>query len=54
MRRNRRRIDRLREYGEAGYDRVVVQQVGVDQDRFLDVYAESVLPSFAAAGVAGA
>ena len=43
-----------REYGEAGYDRVVVQQVGVDQDRFLDMYAESVLPSFAAAGVAGA
>jgi G6PDH family F420-dependent oxidoreductase len=42
-------IDRLREYGEAGYDRVVVQQIGVDQDRFLDAYAESVLPSFAGA-----
>jgi coenzyme F420-dependent glucose-6-phosphate dehydrogenase len=47
-------IDRLREYGEAGYDRVAVQQVGLDQDRFLDMYAESVLPSFAAAGVARA
>jgi G6PDH family F420-dependent oxidoreductase len=46
-------LDRLREYGEAGYDRVVVQQVGVDQDRFLDMYARSVLPSFAATGVAG-
>jgi hypothetical protein len=31
-----------------------VQQVGLDQDRFLDMYAESVLPSFAAAGVARA
>ena len=53
--RTRRRISTASaEYGEAGYDRVVVQQVGVDQDRFLDMYAESVLPSFAAAGVAGA
>jgi hypothetical protein len=33
---------------------VLVQQVGLDQDRFLDTYAESVLPSFATAGVAGA
>jgi coenzyme F420-dependent glucose-6-phosphate dehydrogenase len=47
-------IDRLREYGEAGYDRVAVQQVGLDQEHFLDMYAESVLPSFAAAGVARA
>ena len=47
-------LDRIREYGEAGYDRVVVQQVGVEQDRLLDMYAESVLPSFATAGVAGA
>jgi G6PDH family F420-dependent oxidoreductase len=50
----RTHIDRLREYGEAGYDRVVVQQVGTDQDRFLDMYAESVLPSFTAAGAARA
>ena len=47
-------IDRLGEYGGGGYDRVVVQQVGLDQDRFLDMYAESVLPNFAAAGVARA
>ena len=46
-------IERLRGYSEAGYDRVLVQQVGLDQDRFLDTYAESVLPSFATAGVAG-
>jgi alkanesulfonate monooxygenase SsuD/methylene tetrahydromethanopterin reductase-like flavin-dependent oxidoreductase (luciferase family) len=47
-------IDRLREYGEAGYDRVTVQQAGAEQDRFLDMYARSVLPSFATAGVSGA
>ena len=46
-------IDLLREYSDAGYDRVLVQQVGLDQDRFLDMYAESVLPSFATVGVAG-
>jgi coenzyme F420-dependent glucose-6-phosphate dehydrogenase len=42
-------VDRLREYAEAGYDRVAVQQVGADQDRFLEMYAGSVLPSFTAA-----
>jgi G6PDH family F420-dependent oxidoreductase len=47
-------VDRLREYAEAGYDRVTVQQVGLDQERFLRLYADDVLPSFAAAGAAGA
>ena len=44
-------IDRLRAYAEAGYDRVTVQQVGLDQERFLRLYEEAVLPSFAAAAV---
>ena len=37
-------LERLGEYAEAGYDRVTVQQVGVDQDRFLDLYERAVLP----------
>jgi G6PDH family F420-dependent oxidoreductase len=42
-------IERLREYASAGYDRVAVQQVGLDQERFLRFYEEAVLPSFAGA-----
>jgi coenzyme F420-dependent glucose-6-phosphate dehydrogenase len=39
-------VERLRVYQQAGFDRVVVQQVGTEQDRLLELYAESVLPSF--------
>jgi G6PDH family F420-dependent oxidoreductase len=42
-------VDRLRDYAEAGYDRVTVQQVGLDQERFFRLYEEAVLPSFAGA-----
>ena len=38
---------RLRDYAEAGYDRVTVQQVGVEQERLFDLYAREVLPELA-------
>jgi len=49
-------VARLQEYADAGYDRVTVQQVGRDQERFFRFYQERVLPSFApaTAGRAGA
>jgi G6PDH family F420-dependent oxidoreductase len=40
-------LGRLRAYAEAGYDRVVVQQVGTDQQRFFDLYRSEVLPELA-------
>jgi hypothetical protein len=40
-------VERLTEYADAGYDRVTVQQVGVDQARFLEMYERSVLPELA-------
>jgi G6PDH family F420-dependent oxidoreductase len=42
-------IDRLREYADAGYDSVTVQQVGADQWRVLDAYRHEVLPELGAA-----
>ena len=47
-------VERLREYAEAGYDRVVVQQVGLDQERLFRFYEDAVLPSFATATVGAA
>ncbi len=46
-------VARLRAYGDAGYDHVVVQQVGVDQDRFFDIYEHEVLPEIANASRLG-
>ncbi len=40
----RAHIERLREFDRAGFDRVVVQQVGVDQERLLHLYEDAVLP----------
>jgi G6PDH family F420-dependent oxidoreductase len=45
-------IDRLREYAEAGYDRITVQQVGLEQERLFDLYAREVLPELAGARAA--
>jgi G6PDH family F420-dependent oxidoreductase len=42
-------VERLKEYADAGYDRVTVQQVGVGQARFLEMYERSVLPELATA-----
>ncbi len=38
-------VDRLRAYDDAGFDRVVVQQVGLEQGRLFELYAEAVLPA---------
>jgi len=40
-----RHVAAIREYVDAGYDRVHVQQCGQDQDRLLDLYAAEVLPA---------
>ena len=44
----RAHVERLLEHAEAGYDRVVVQQVGTDQVRLIELYGGSVLPELAA------
>jgi hypothetical protein len=41
-------IDRIRDYADAGFDEVYVQQIGPDQDRFFDFWASEVAPEFAA------
>jgi G6PDH family F420-dependent oxidoreductase len=40
-------VEHLRRYVDAGYDEVFVQQVGPDQQTFLDFYVEDVLPALA-------
>lgn len=44
----------LREYAEAGYDHVLVQQIGPDQDRALAFYADEVLPRISSSAMSGA
>ena len=41
-----RHISALREYADAGFDELYVQQIGPEQDGFFDVYREHVLPRF--------
>jgi G6PDH family F420-dependent oxidoreductase len=41
-----RHIAAIREYADAGYDEVYVQQIGPEQDGFFAFYAERVLPAF--------
>ena len=43
-----RHLDAIAEYADAGFDHVVVQQCGDDQDRFIGLYAEEVLPELRA------
>jgi alkanesulfonate monooxygenase SsuD/methylene tetrahydromethanopterin reductase-like flavin-dependent oxidoreductase (luciferase family) len=40
-----RHVAAIREYADAGYDHVHVQQSGQDQERLLDLYAREVLPA---------
>jgi G6PDH family F420-dependent oxidoreductase len=40
-----RHVEGIREYLDAGYDNVHVQQCGQDQDRLLDLYEREVLPA---------
>jgi len=37
-------VDSLREYADAGYDEVYVQQIGPGQDAFFEAWAERILP----------
>jgi hypothetical protein len=37
-------VEALRQFLDAGYDELYVQQIGSDQDAFFDFYAEKVLP----------
>ena len=39
-----RHLDAIRELAEAGFDHVLVQQCGEDQERFIRFYADEVLP----------
>ncbi|MFD1150027.1 TIGR03557 family F420-dependent LLM class oxidoreductase [Saccharothrix hoggarensis] len=41
-------VDAVREYADAGYDEVYVQQIGPDQERFFAFWAESVAPELTA------
>jgi coenzyme F420-dependent glucose-6-phosphate dehydrogenase len=40
-----RHVDALREFAQAGYDHVVVQQCGQDQEALLELYSGAVLPA---------
>ncbi|MEV5712094.1 LLM class F420-dependent oxidoreductase [Actinoallomurus sp. NPDC052274] len=42
-----RHIQAIREYVDAGYDEVYINQIGPDQDEFFSFYAEQVLPELA-------
>jgi G6PDH family F420-dependent oxidoreductase len=42
-----RHVQALREYVDAGYDEVYVNQIGPEQEEFFAFYAEQVLPEFA-------
>jgi G6PDH family F420-dependent oxidoreductase len=42
-----RHAEAIREYEDAGFDEVYVQQVGSDHERFFELYASEVLPRFA-------
>jgi coenzyme F420-dependent glucose-6-phosphate dehydrogenase len=41
-----RHADALESYAELGFERVYLHQVGVDQERFIEVFGERVLPQF--------
>jgi G6PDH family F420-dependent oxidoreductase len=39
-------IDRIREFSDAGFDELYVQQIGSDQDRFFDFWESEIAPEF--------
>ncbi|BBZ14265.1 TIGR03557 family F420-dependent LLM class oxidoreductase [Mycobacterium branderi] len=41
-------VDRIREFADAGFDEVYVQQIGPDQDRFFDFWESEIAPELAA------
>jgi hypothetical protein len=38
-------IEKLRKYEEAGFTHVYVHQIGPDQQRFIDLYTQEVMPA---------
>jgi rhodanese-related sulfurtransferase len=42
-----RHLAQVREFAEAGFDEVYVQQIGPDQDGFFDAWKSDVLPHVA-------
>jgi G6PDH family F420-dependent oxidoreductase len=42
-------VEKLREYEQAGFDELYVQQVGTNHERFFELYAREVLPRFGGA-----
>lgn len=41
-------VDRIREFADAGFDEVYVQQIGPDQDGFFDFWESEIAPELAA------
>ncbi|MBO0865840.1 MAG: TIGR03557 family F420-dependent LLM class oxidoreductase [Mycobacterium sp.] len=41
-------VDRIREFADAGFDEVYIQQIGADQDRFFDFWESEIAPELAA------
>ena len=39
-------IDKIKKYGEAGFDHVYIHQVGPDQYGFFNFYEREILPQF--------
>ena len=48
-----RQIEAFERYADAGFDELYVQQIGVADERFFEVYANEVLPRFMGHGAAG-
>jgi hypothetical protein len=41
-------LEKIREYEDAGFDELYIQQVGGGHERLFELYAEHVLPQFGA------
>jgi G6PDH family F420-dependent oxidoreductase len=41
-----RQLEAIRSYADAGFDELYIQQIGPDQERFFELYANEILPRF--------
>jgi G6PDH family F420-dependent oxidoreductase len=41
-----RHLEAIKRYADAGFDELYIQQIGPDQERFFEVYANEILPHF--------
>jgi hypothetical protein len=41
-----RQFEAIQAYADAGFDELYIQQIGDEQERFFELYASEVLPSF--------